>query len=126
MQKERKMAWPAEEIYFNDPLPKDPANDRWLWCLSCRSFFQAEHLRLDASGRREACAICGDSGFDELIFAWNSWSSGIEEIPAWWPQSADELHHGLRCDYLTDYEELGEVPVVAIRIWPKDEIESWR
>lgn len=115
----------SQQIYFNDPLPKNPANDHWLWCLSCQSFFQAEHLRVDVRGRREGCALCSATGFDVLIFDWKSWSLGIDDAPWWWPQSVDELRHGLRCDYLNDCEKLDARPVVAIRIWPRDEIERW-
>ena len=118
------MTWQSRRIHLTGPLPSPPEAERWLWCVQCQGFFQAQHLRVDVSGCREGCPICSASGFDAQIFDWNSWSAGVENPPWWWPMSTDELHYGLRCDYLNDCEKLDERPLVAIRIWPRDELSQ--
>ena len=67
-------------------------DDEWLWCIFCKRFFQAKHLRIDYLGQQEGCAFCECAGFDCAIFKWDTFQ---EDDPRW-PATVVELSHGLQ------------------------------
>lgn len=70
------------------------AGEAWLWCLHCRRFFQAKHLRIDFLGNRQQCPFddCGAAGLDVDIYKWDDWAAGNRR----WPANESKLRHGMR------------------------------
>ncbi len=71
----------------------DPA-DHWLWCFLCERFFHESATRANAADEpRCPFADCYGYGFDFYLVFWDSLRT--PEDPRW-PETAAELHHGMR------------------------------
>lgn len=86
---------------ISDSLAED-FPDQWLWCLHCNRFFQARHLRRDFLGNMQQCAFCQAAGLNVDVFIWDVWRTPNEP----WPESTEELRHGMRLKIETIVQEL--------------------
>ena len=68
--------------------------ETWLWCLHCRRFFQAKHLKIDFLGNRQRCPFddCCAAGLSIDIYRWDDWAVGG------WPTSHRQLRYGMRSE----------------------------